>query len=197
MRLRSIAPVVVLLLVGLPASSRGQGLFTGFIGRTSDVQVGADDCPIPAECELDGKFTWGLSAGKIGTFGYEVDFGLTKNFFGGEESEEVDSYLMTLTGNLLISVPIDRGGAGIRPYVVGGMGLVKTRVEGLSSIVDFSRNDLGMDLGFGAIGFLSPGFGIRGDMRYFRRLTKEDEGFGFEFGDISFWRLSVGASVRF
>ena len=77
------------------------------------------------------------------------------------------------------------------------MGLIKTRVSGVSEVVDFSRNDLGMDLGFGAIGFMSGGFGIRGEFRYFRRLTKEDEGFGFELGDISFWRLSIGAALRF
>jgi hypothetical protein len=197
MPLRSIAPILLIVLIGLPESSDAQGLFTGFIGRTRNVKVGADDCPIPAECQLDGKYTWGLSAGKIGTVGFEMDFGMTKNFFGGEEDETVDSNLITLTGNLLISVPIDRGGRGVRPYVVGGMGLIKTRVSGIGGIVDFSRNDLGMDLGFGAIGFLSSGFGIRGDFRYFRRMTKEEEGFGFEFGDISFWRVSIGAAVRF
>ena len=195
MRLRSIGPTIVLaLVVALPEAAQAQGLFTGFIGTTRNVKVTEADCP-GGDCQLDGQFTWGFSAGTIGVVGFEADFGVTNDFFGG--GEDVDNNLITLTGNLIVSVPIDRGGPGIRPYVVGGMGLIKTRVSGVSEVVDFSRNDLGMDLGFGAIGFMSGGFGIRGDFRYFRRLTKEDEGFGFELGDISFWRLSIGAALRF
>jgi len=197
MRLRPIgASIVLALVVALPGAAQAQGLFTGFIGTTRNVKVTEADCPPGGDCVLDGQFTWGFSAGTIGTVGFEVDFGVTDDFFGGSEVG-IDNNLITLTGNLLVSVPIDRGGPGFRPYAVGGMGLIKTRVTGVSQLVDFSRNDLGMDLGFGAIGFMSNSFGIRGDFRYFRRLTKEEEGFGFELGDISFWRVSIGAALRF
>lgn len=178
-----------LILAAVPSAARAQGVLTGFVGTTMNTKMAEESFE-------DKQFTWGFSAGSMHTVGFEVDFGMTKNFLGN--TDVIDTRLVTLMGNVLFSVPMDHGGPGIRPYVTGGIGLMKTNVEDLLEIASVSRSDLGMNVGFGAIGFLSGSFGIRGDFRYFRTLTGEDdEVFDLILGHLSFWRASGGATFRF
>ena len=83
-----------------------------------------------------------------------------------------DSNVTTLTGNLIIGVPVGGHGAQIRPYAVGGVGLIRTKVQDVGGFFDVeSKNDFGFDVGGGVMGFFSQNVGIRGDVRYFRRST--------------------------
>ncbi len=181
--------ILWLTLAALPATAHAQGILTAFVGTTMNTKLAG-------ESFAEKQFTWGFSAGSINTVGFEVDFGMTDNFIGN--TDILDTRLVTLMGNVLITVPMDRGGPGIRPYATGGIGLIKLNVKDLLQIVSVSKSDLGMNVGFGAIGFLSGSFGIRGDLRYFRTLSgNDDELFDLILGDVSFWRASVGASLRF
>ncbi len=57
-----------------------------------------------------------------------------------------------------------------------------------------------MNAGAGVILFLSDGFGLRGDVRYFRAFAgsdDDDEFPDFELSDFDFWRASVGVTFRF
>lgn len=97
-------------------------------------------------------------------------------------------------GNLIVGVPL----GGIRPYAVGGVGLMRSRVTGPSDLIDISRSDFGISLGGGLMGFFGDSVGIRGDVRYFRSLQDAGEGFlGFDLGTFDFWRASVGLVFRF
>ena len=72
-----------------------------------------------------------------GAVGFEVDFGYSPNFFetstppSGFFKFTPDSNVTTLTGNLVIGAH----GGRIRPYVVGGVGLIRTKVQDISQVI--------------------------------------------------------------
>ena len=63
--------------------------------------------------------------------GFEMDFGYTPEFFESDNNDIDfidDSNVTTLMANLVIGAPIGGSGAQVRPYVVGGLGLLRTSV---------------------------------------------------------------------
>lgn len=50
------------------------------------------------------------------------------------------------------------------------------------------------------MGFFSDHVGLRGDVRYFRTLNRDDTDsgldLGFDLGDFDFWRASIGLVIR-
>ncbi|HAK54950.1 MAG: outer membrane beta-barrel protein [Vicinamibacterales bacterium] len=177
MPLHRLAPLVLVLSLLVPVSASADGLFSPYIGSAMS------------------QTTWGFSLAGMGRelVGFEFDLGYTPDFFVDEEPES-DNNLLTLMGSVIIGAP-----AGpVRPYVVGGMGLMRSRIAGPSDLIEFSRNDLGINLGGGLYGFFGETFGIRGDVRYLRSLSDGGEGIlDFDLGDFSFWRTSVGVVFRF
>ena len=180
---RSIGAVLLLTFVTvcLPRPARADGLFIPWAG----VNFGNE--------EEEGDVTFGGSVGLMGggIFGVELDFGYAPDFFG----EPTDNYVMTGTGNLLLGVPIGgTSGAGIRPYLVAGLGVIRTSAEHLGTSSE--TNDIGFDIGGGIMGFFSDHVGLRGDVRYFRNFGEFDIS-ELEFaGTFAFWRASIGLVLR-
>ena len=87
----------------------------------------------------------------------------------------------------------------MRPYVVGGVGLIRTNVQDAGEFFDVTtKNDFGFDVGGGVMGFFSQNVGIRGDVRYFRSFSGTDDNLaGIGVSDFNFWRGSVGVSFKF
>src|SRR4029079_12303863 len=133
------------------------------------------------------------SMGK-GAIGFEVDFGYSPNFFetgtdaGGFQLTD-DSNVTTLTGNIIVGIPIGGHGGSIRPYVVGGVGLLRTNVQDVRGVFDIKhKNDFGLDVGGGVMGFFAQNVGVRGDFRYFRGFQgSSDNTVGVGLSDFHFW----------
>ena len=87
----------------------------------------------------------------------------------------------------------------IRPYLVGGVGLIRSSVQDVDQFFDVTtKNDFGFDVGAGIMGFFTSNIGIRGDVRYFRTFRGTDENItGVALGNVNFWRGSVGLSLKF
>ncbi len=191
MLIRKGAIVAAFVLASLmPSTARADGLFSAFIGTNF------------AGDTVNNKVTYGASIGSMGgTAGFEVDFGYSPDFFepeGADPALTVDTNVTTLMGNIIFGA--GKPGAGIRPYVLGGAGLIRTNVNGVGDILsDLSKNSFGVDFGFGVNGFVSNGVGIKGDVRYFRSLTGSDDSgiLGVDLGDFDFWRGTVGVVFRF
>lgn len=155
-----------LWLGAVPAQA--QGYLVGFAGGAF-----GGDAP-------SGKATYGVAAGATtgGLLGIEFEFAHTPTFF----SENSDSgNVLTLTGNVLVGVPV----GSIRPYAVGGAGLIRQRAKVTFGGVlnDFTDNDFGYNIGGGMHATLAPHVGLRGDVRYFHvRKT----------GGLSFGRAFIG-----
>lgn len=164
---------------------RAEGLLTGFLGSSF---AGDSDA---------GQTTYGasLAATAAGFFGFEVDVGTTRDIFG-DAGTLGDSSVTTVMGNLMVGAPL----GFFRPYAVGGVGLVRSSVDGPANSIQYTSNDFGVNFGGGLTGFVTDHVGIRGDVRWFRTTSGDGDDrlldFDLDLDDVDFWRGSVGVTVR-
>jgi opacity protein-like surface antigen len=192
-----------ILTLGVAAPASADVLLTPYVGVTFGTGVDLGDL-VDFE-EFDKKTTWGgtLTWMGAGIIGFEVDLGITPDFFevnaDGVEEDILDTRVTSVMGNLVVGIPLGgQQGFGFRPYGSGGLGLLRSRIGPTEVFDDIDRDDLGLDVGGGAYLFFANNVGIRGDLRYFRSLTGEDED-EFEIGlrRFDFWRATVGVTFRF
>jgi opacity protein-like surface antigen len=190
MRKAIFVGLLALLALSPAAPARAQAYFTPFVGY--DFGGDAGNCPSLLNDCSEKKTSYGLVFGGLtgGIIGFEEDVSYAPDFFGKSTSFGTNSVL-TLMSNLVVGVPLK----GVRPYVSGGLGLMRTRVTfSLSSQgAAESQNALAYDIGGGVMIFLPHHIGIRGDYRRFQS-TKDFELFGISLSNakLSFSRVSVG-----
>jgi opacity protein-like surface antigen len=148
-----------------------------------------------------GRGAFGAVAGYMGAgvFGFEADFEYMPDFFGSRR-EFGSNNAISAMGNFILGVPIGgTHGAGVRPFVSGGVGLMRTHIEG-GALLDASRtnNAFGYNIGAGMMGFFNQHIGLRGDVRYTRTLDDTDRGSGVDLdpGRLRYWRVSGGVTFR-
>jgi hypothetical protein len=93
---------------------------------------------------------------------------------------------------MLIGVP----GGPVRPYVVGGIGLVRPHVSLSNGLLGASSNALGYDLGVGLNIMFGSHVGVRGDLRRFKTF-KDLDLLVFSGEKLSYWRASAGLALGF
>lgn len=208
MSVKQLLPGVLfatMMVVGLPARASADWLLTPFIGANFGGNANFGDFN-DFDDEFEKRVDMGASFGWMGNgiVGFEVDFGWSPNFFentvGPGDFEFGDNNVTTLMGNVLVGIPIGgQSGPGIRPYASGGMGLIRTHVDGAGFFDDLDSNDFGINVGAGINGFFTDHVGIRGDVRYFRSLNdnEPDNEFDLALSDFDFWRATVGVTFRF
>lgn len=186
----AIATTVVGALLLCPGVARADTVVIPFVGRS----FGSSD--------LVKVTTLGVSvASMTAGIGFEVDFAQTSRAMGS--TAFVDNGRVTmLAGNALVGLPFGR----FRPYVVGGMGWLRTQVRSRDETVQ--NGGLGIGGGAGFMGFFSDRLGVRIDLRYVRSLTESDLQAALRLPDsppvtdflleeLSFWRASAGVAIRF
>lgn len=193
--LKKWAVMAALALALSPAVASADWLFTpnigaGFGGSASGRQ----------------HLTYGASIGFMGAgvFGWEADLSYTPEFFEGDDDDPDllntgDSNVTSIMGNILIGVPIGgQSGAGVRPYLAAGAGLLQTRVQDADALFEVDNNDFGINVGGGVMGFATDNVGFRGDVRYFRGFGEDttNERFDVDLSDFDFWRATVGVTFR-
>ena len=173
-----------------PMQARADGFVTPWVGSAfgSNIQ--------------NGQTTFGVSAGGMGAgiIGGEADFGWSPSFFG-TKSDFGNNTVLNLMGNLIVGVPIGgTHGAGVRPYVVGGVGLIRSQIDGGTiARVSSSENMFGWDAGAGVMGYFSDHVGLRGDVRYLRAmsdLTTHVDSLDINGDKLHFWRATIGVTFR-
>ena len=173
-----------------PIQARADGFVTPWIGSAFGSSI------------QNGQTTFGVSAGGMGAgiIGGEADFGWAPSFFG-TTSDFGNNTVMNLMGNVIIGVPVGgTHGAGVRPYVVGGVGLIRSQIDGGSlTHVSSSTNMFGWDAGGGVMGYFAQHVGLRGDIRYQRAmsdLTTNVSSIDLSGNKLHFWRASIGVVLR-
>lgn len=189
-----------------PASAAADWLFTPFIGTNWGGAATITDFDADFEDEFERRVNFGASLGWMGAgiAGLELDFGYSPNFFeqttGDEDFEFGDSNVTTLMASVVLGAPIGgQTGLGVRPYAVGGVGIIKSRIDDAEQLFDVDKNSWGFNAGAGVNVFMSDSFGLRGDVRYFRSLQDEEQEGDLDIGlaDFRFWRGTLGATFRF
>jgi hypothetical protein len=181
----------------LPATAAADWLLSPYVG----LQFAPDTNLLVGFAGNDeSKFTFGSSIGVLtdGMIGVEADIAFVPGFF---ESVSITqgSRIITVMGNVIVAAPLGATQYGLRPYFVGGAGLLHANGKSDFSLEDvIQSNVLGMNVGGGAIGPISPRSSLRFDVRYIRNLSSDDsQTFGGGRLKISFWRATAGLAFRF
>ena len=197
-RAATIATLLLVVLCGFPSATRADSIFMPFIGSTfareTVFNIGAEPDESSKHVIFGGSASW-LSAGLLGV---EGEFAYSPSFFKVERpgSDIQSSKLFTLSGSVIVAVPLSVSEYSLRPYAIGGVGLIHSGITyDLQSPVD--DNSMGFNVGGGAIGFLSRRTGVRFELRHFRTFEREPSDFGDVGPRVSFWRFTVGAVIRY
>jgi hypothetical protein len=196
-RAATIATLLLIVLCGSPRETRADFLFMPFIGgtfaRETLFNIGVEQGEGSTHVIFGGSASW-LSAGILGV---EGEFAYAPGFFEVDNplTDVLGSNLFTLSGNVIVAVPLSVSEYSLRPYAIGGVGLIHSGISYvLQSPVD--DNSLGFNVGGGAIGFLTRRTGVRFELRHFRTFAREPSDFGDVGPRVGFWRFTVGVVIR-
>jgi opacity protein-like surface antigen len=178
------------LLVATAAPARADWLITPYLGSAFGGATSSQ------------HVVYGASAAWMshGIVGIEVDGSIAPDLLDEDDGIVLgvaDSNVTTLMGSVVIGAPF--GAPGVRPYVVAGAGLIRSRVADAGDIFDIDENSFGINVGGGVHALVRENIGIRADLRYFRGVRDEATGddVDLELGGFDFWRATVGATFRF
>ncbi len=189
MRRFALAAFLFMLVAFMPAPAHAQSFFVPFVGF--DFGGDAGNCPsILNDCSVK-RTAYGFGVGHLshGIFGFEEDFSYAPDFFGASPTFGSNSVL-TLMSNLVVAIP-----AGpVHPYVSGGVGLMRTKVElNLSSLLSTSNTSFGYNIGGGVMVFLPSHLGLRVDYRNLRSASDITiAGFTQQNTKLNFSRIAFG-----
>ena len=178
------------LLTASPAAA--QGFISPFLG----FDYGGDSgCPTASGCE-NKHSNLGVAGGTLGAIaGAEVEFAYARDFFG--DTPGVDTSVLTLMTNVIVGPRI----GVIRPFVLGGVGLIKSHVElDAGSLLD-SSNNFGWNIGGGLMLMFGEHVGVRGDIRRFKSFQDigilDFIGLGLSDEKLTYNRASAGVVFAF
>ena len=178
------------IAIGTATPARAQGFISPLIGY----DFGGDSgCPNLSDCQ-DKRINVSVSFGVMGNvLGFEEEVAYASNFFG--DAPGLSSSALTLMSNVMLVPNL----GPVRPYVLAGIGLIKTHVDLTpGSLLTTDNNNLGWDVGGGLIVLVGEHLGVRGDLRYFHSL-QDLTVLGFTLGDskLNYGRASVGVILTF
>ena len=187
------------LLLGpmAPATARADFLLMPFIG----VNFAGKPATGLSDAIDAGRLDWGVSAAFMGAgvLGFEGDVAYSPDFFG--RTDVGGSSVLTATGSLMIGIPFGgQTGVGFRPYVLAGLGVVRSEIDGLDGAPSLESSEAAWNFGGGAMFFFGTSVGVRTDLRYIRTFGRVDLDIsdGIVTRDrLDFARASAGLIVRF
>ena len=143
----------------------------------------------------------GVSGVLIGeVVGIDIDFSHAPGFFeSGNRDLVVHSSVTTLAGSVVVALPRHLNEYGLRPYFVGGAGLMRVRIEHRLNVLDVADTLPAIQIGGGVTGFLTDRIGLSWEVRHFRTVRGTSVGRGLSFGPerLSFWRGTMALVIRY
>ena len=134
-------------------------------------------------------------------FGAEVDAFDAPGFFETGDKDLVHvSRVFTVTGNVIVAAPHRLTEYWLRPYVVGGAGLMRVKTTTSFSVFDVSAVLPTVDVGVGAVAFVTNRAGVCWEVRRFQSVGgSSDTSGGLSFGErhLSFWRATIAVVIRY
>jgi hypothetical protein len=157
----------------------------------------------------DTRFNFGGAVRLIGEWpvGLEAYYVHTPGFFGAptvniDLPRIVESRTYALMGNVVLTTPLSWNRYGLRPSLSGGIGLMHASASDQLQIFPYRFNLLGMNIGGGAVGFVSDHVGVRFDLRYFRNIkgvALDELEFPVTVGDplrLRYWTIGFGVVFK-
>jgi opacity protein-like surface antigen len=156
----TVAALAALTTLALPARARAEGFISPLIG----FNFGGDaSCQSVSACE-DKRLNFGVGLGAMNAVvGFEEEFAYARDFFGIRPVLQ-NASVLTLMSNFMLVPKV----GPVRPFVLGGVGLIKTHTEFTSAaLLTTDNNNFGWDVGGGVMLTIVPHVALRGDIRYF------------------------------
>ena len=130
--------------------------------------------------------------------GVEADVGHAPGFFQSANNLVLHSRVTTLSGNIVVAMPRRLTEYTLRPFFVGGGGVMIARAEDFLGILPVSDTLPAIDVGGGVSGFITNKVGVVWDLRYFRSVAGNDQSGESPFGQhLSFWRAGMALALRY
>lgn len=197
-----LAVALCVLLLLTPGRAWAEWQIKPFLGGTFGTSTTFVDLERAYPEGESGKrnLTVGVSGAWLGDIvGFEVDLSIAPGFFErGDQELLLSSRVTTLTGNVVLTPPRRLTRYTLRPYLVGGIGLMRVRFDEFIGTLRVRDTLTAIDIGGGATGFLSDYVGVSWEVRYFRSVGGGSSGEGVTFGraQLSFWRATMALAVR-
>jgi hypothetical protein len=141
-----------------------------------------------------------------GIFGVEALTTWTPNFFEGDPTSDSvldpgvnpvqveDNRAFSLMANVVITLPQRWTEYGLRPFISGGFGLM--HANNGDELFPTTVNVRGVNIGGGAVGFLTNKTGLRFDVRYHSTLNRLEAAPAFGDAHLRYVTASIGLVIR-
>ena len=188
---KALIVTTAIAFVSAPALARAEGYVSPWVSANAGSKFD------------NGRAGFGVNAGGMGAgiIGGELDFGWSPSFFG-TKNDFGNNTVMNLMGDVIVGVPVGgTHGAGIRPFVTAGLGLIRTQIDGGTlTNISSSNNMWGWNAGAGVMGYFNDHVGLRGDLKYLRGFEDTNTGVTVidlnAAGQLHYWRAAVGVVLR-
>ena len=202
MRRRDVARSILVLVAGLLLMSTravaADRQIRPFVGATFG---GGTTFIDPENAIGTPNVVYGASAVFLGeVVGAEVDVADAPGFFESGDSHLVlFSRVTTVSGNVVVAAPHRMTEYSLRPYLVGGVGFMRVRTSTAFGVFDVSAVIPHLDVGVGALAFVTNRVGVCWDVRRFQSVGSHGDNSGLSFGDehLSFWRATMAVAIRY
>lgn len=201
-----VLALVALLLFAFARPSAAEWQFAPFVGYTWKGATTLFD-PEGAAERTHGNFGGTVTLIGEGPLGIEAYFVRTPGFFQREAGNIIGTRVTAsrsyaFMGNAVLTIPRSWNRYGLRPFLSGGLGVIHAFAN--DPVLPIDVKLAGMNLGGGAVGFLTDRVGLRFDVRYFRNVrgvSEEDRGqaptIRGESVRIRYWTTSIGVVINY
>ncbi len=141
-----------------------------------------------------------------GPFGFEGTALYVPGFFNdpslaGKDDIITSSRVVALMGNLVLTAPQRWNQYGLRPYLSGGLGLLRVDESDDAGAIAVHQRLFAGNIGGGAVGFITDRSGLRFDLRFYGNVRNlaDTEGITVPVGapkHLRFWAASIGWVIR-
>jgi hypothetical protein len=196
------------LFLALPAPAEAEWQFTPFLGYTFKGSTTLVDWESAAD---DVHWNFGGAVTLIGEspVGVEAYYVRTPGFFQSESGSLIPevadvtaSRMYAFMGNVVLATPRSWNRYGLRPFLSGGVGAIHASYD--ERALAARVNVAAMNLGGGAVGFLTERVGLRFDLRYFRNIrgvSEEDADLAPTLSDepvrLRYFTISIGVVFKY
>jgi hypothetical protein len=195
---RRLAVAWLLCICAPAAEARADWLITPFLGTS----FAGETTLLVLEEGAGTRMTLGVSVALLsdGLLGIEAEVAHAPKFLEGDDPLELvrSSRVTTFSGNVLLAAPLALTRESLRPYIVGGLGLLQARLQDAAGVFPLDEDRLGLNLGGGAIGFVTDFTALRFDIRHVKAISGSDGPLARPgVSRLSFWRATVGLTIRY
>jgi hypothetical protein len=193
--------VLAVLAFAQPAAADWH--FTPFVGWTLGGSTTFPDFENLFAGKTFGRnhLVYGGSATRFwsGPLGIEGLFSYVPGIFDRDELQFfTGSRSIALMGNVVVTIPRAWSEHGLRPFASGGFGLMHVAQDYPQDVFVVRRNELGYNVGGGAVGPITERTGIRFEVRRFSYVrSRAIEGTSLDRENISYWTATVGVVFRY